>query len=282
MKNFKWILGSFLFVAILFPILFTLYELGYFSPAPKVDIKNNVPTDAPVLRVVADYDFCPYTFFDENKNITGLDVELMNEIGNRLGSKIELTIATWPTCKKLLQSGEAELILGLEIFSNMQGVLKTIPVSTDELMIFGKDKIFDIGALNGKRVAIVANNVIDKIYDLNCEYVSYFTNTDILEAINKGEVDYGVCHSSVAKKIIEKNNLKIYPSIALMYSYPGIGVRDNFPELREKLNYIIADMSREGLIKKLDEKWITDFTNKNTLRDVLTVNSRFYIISLLS
>lgn len=282
MKNFKWILVFFLFVAILFPILFTLYELGYFSPAPKVDIKNNVPTDAPVLRVVADYDFCPYTFFDENNETTGLDVELMNEIGNRLGRKIELTIATWPTCKTLLQSGEAELILGLEIFSNMQGVLKTIPVSTDELMIFGKDKIFDIGALNGKRVAIVANNVIDKIYDLNCEYVSYFTNTDILEAINKGEVDYGICHASVAKMIIEKSGFAIYPSVALMYSYPGIGVRDDLPELREKLNSVIADMSREEVIKRLDEKWIDDFTNKNTLRDVLTVNSRFYIIYFFS
>lgn len=282
MKNLKWIFGTFLFVAILFPVLFTLFELGFFSPSPKVDIKNNVPEDAPVLKVVADYDFSPYTFFDDDKNVSGLDVELMNEIGNRLGRKIELTIATWPACKKLLQSGSAELILGLEIFSNMQGVLKTIPLSTDELMIFGKDKVFDIGALNGKKVAIVANNVIDKIYDLNCEYVSYFTNSDILDAINKGEVDYGICHASVAKKIIEKTKFEIYPSVALMYSYPGIGVRDDLPELREKLNYIIADMSREGLIKKLDEKWITDFTTKHSLREVLSLNFRFYIIYFFS
>lgn len=40
-------------------------------------------------------------------------------------------------------------------------------------------------ALAGKRVALMARSVIISTFDLQCEYVEYNTNTDILEAVRK-------------------------------------------------------------------------------------------------
>lgn len=283
MSKIKYIFISFLTLGLVFPVLFTLYHLGFFSSDPKIDIKSNVSdADAEVLRVVADYDFSPYSFYDKNNEVSGLDVELVNEIANRLGMKSEITFGDWPNCKLMLQEKKADLILGLEIFSHMNGVLKTVAASQDELLIFGKSKINNVADLKGKKVGLMVNSVIERFFDLNCEYVEYFTNTQILEAVESGQIDYGLCHGSVGKKIIEKKKLDLYPSIALMNSYPAIGVRDDLPELRDAITDVITQMSSDGTITALDEKWLVDFTQKRSLVEVFSIESRFYIIYFIS
>lgn len=279
MRKIRIFLTVFLIAGIGLPVLYTLGVLGFFSGDPKVQIHNTVSDpNAPLLRVVADYDFCPYSFSDANGDVTGLDVELINEISNRLGMKVDITFDTWQVCKKRLQNGDADIILGLEIFSHMEGVKKTLAVSEDQLIIFGKQHINNIAALQNKRVGLMVNNVIEKIFDLNCEFVSYYTNTQILEAIESGEIDFGICHGSVGKKIVEKAGLNLVSSAMLMESYPAIGVREDLVELRDQINTIIVQLSDEGFINRLDDKWLVNFVEKRTLKEVIQLESTSYMI----
>ena len=56
---------------------------GTFRAAPKVEIQplNNF---GKTLHVVTDIDYAPYSYIDADGNYQGLDVEMMNEIANRL------------------------------------------------------------------------------------------------------------------------------------------------------------------------------------------------------
>lgn len=279
MRKTKTIFSLFLLIGLVFPIFFTMAEIGIFSKPPRVELLNKVTDpDAPTLRVVADFDFEPYSFYDKNGEVCGLDVELINEIANQLGMKSQITFTDWQNCKNLLQNKEADLILGLEIFSHMNGVLKTVPASKDTLSIFGKTKIHNVAELKDKKVGLMVNSVITRIFDLNCEFVDFYTNTAILEAVDKGIVDFGICHNSVGMKIIEKSTMDLVPSVSLMDSYPAIGVRDDLPELRESINDIIIKMSNDGIISDLDEKWIENFTHTKSLKDVFDKESRFFVI----
>ena len=68
----------------------------------------------------------------------------------------------------------------------MKGTLRTVPVCSDELRVYnGKKEIDSAAALAGKKVALMARSVIAATYDLQCEYVEYNTNTEILEAVEK-------------------------------------------------------------------------------------------------
>lgn len=272
----RFVLINLLVIGLIVPILYTFVTMGTFSHIPKVEIRNTVLDHAPVLRVAADFDFSPYSFYDNNDQITGLDVELINEIANRLGMKAEITFTDWISCKNLLQTKQTDLIMGLEIFSNLEGVLKTIAVSNDQLLVFGKTSINDISALKGQRVGLITNSVIEKIYDLNCEYVPFYTNTQVLDAIEEGVIDYGICHGSVAKKILEKKNYEVFPSISLMNSYPAIGVRGDLPELRDKINDILVQLSNEDFIKKLDTKWLIKYTSHVTFWGVIRSEAKLY------
>lgn len=268
-------------LALLVPAGFTAVQMGVFSDEPPMEITPMYP-DAPTLRVAADYDFCPNAYFNKNGELAGLYIEIITEAANRLERNVVFETGTWMESRGRLENHEADVLLGLEIFSNMEGTLRTIPMCSDELRIYGRDAVDSAGALAGKRVALMVRSVIAATYDLQCEYVEYYTNTDILQAVENGEADYAICHGAVASKIIEKNGFDLQPSLAIAKSFPALAVDEAQPELWAELNGVLQEMSRDGTIGRLQNKWITEFTKNRSFSYVFRNNQGFYVTFLLA
>ena len=266
-------------LALLVPAGFTAVQMGVFSDEPPMEITPMYP-DAPTLRVAADYDFCPNAYFNKNGELAGLYIEIITEAANRLERNVVFETGTWMESRERLENHEADVLLGLEIFSNMEGTLRTI--CSDDLRIYGRDAVDSAGALAGKRVALMVRSVIAATYDLQCEYVEYYTNTDILQAVETGEADYAICHGAVASKIIEKNGFDLQPSLAIAKSFPALAVDEAQPELWAELNGVLQEMSRDGTIGRLQNKWITEFTKNRSISYVIRNNQGFYVTFLLA
>lgn len=265
-------------IALIVPILFTLVRMGVFSADPVVEIQPTAADpDAPVLRIATDYDFCPNSYYNQSGVLSGLYIEIMTEAANRLGMRPVFETGEWLQCRAMLENGEADVLLGLEIFSNMQGTLRTIPICSDDLRVYGRETIDSAAALAGKRVALMARSVIAATYDLQCEYVEYNTNTEILQAVENGEANFGICHEAVASKLIDRDNMHLQPSLSIAKSYPALAVDDAQPQLRDQLNDTLQAMSRDGTIGRLQKKWITNFTRNRSLTYVLQNDRMFYI-----
>ena len=269
-------------VLVVAPVLFTLVQMGLFAGEPTVDIKPTAGPDAPVLRVAADYDFCPNSYYNSNGELSGLYIEIVTEAANRLGMQVEFQTGEWLECRSMLANGDADVLLGLEIFSNMEGTLRTIPLCSDELCVYGKETVDSAATLAGRRVALMARSVIETTYDLQCEYVEYNTNTEILQAVENGEADYAICHSAVSEKLIEKNHLDLRQGLAIAKSFPAMAVSASRPELRTALNEALQSMSRDETIGRLQQKWIDDFTRNRSLRYVLKTNQVLYDMFILA
>ena len=269
-------------VLVVAPVLFTLVQMGLFAGEPTVDIKPTAGPDAPVLRVAADYDFCPNSYYNSNGELSGLYIEIVTEAANRLGMQVEFQTGEWLECRSMLANGDADVLLGLEIFSNMEGTLRTIPLCSDELCVYGKETVDSAATLAGRRVALMARSVIETTYDLQCEYVEYNTNTEILQAVENGEADYAICHSAVSEKLIEKNRLDLRQGLAIAKSFPAMAVSASRPELRTALNEALQSMSQDETIGRLQQKWIDDFTRNRSLRYVLKTNQLLYDMFILA
>ena len=146
---------------------------------------------------------------------------------------------------------------------------------------YGRSRIDSAAALAGKKVALMARSVIATTYDLQCDYLEYSTNTEILEAVEQGEADFGICHGAVATKIIEKNHLHLVPSLVITKSYPALAVHDTQPKLQRMINEVVRDMSEDGTIGRLQNKWITEFARNRSLEYVFHQNEVFYITFIL-
>lgn len=269
-------------LGIFVPVIFTAVQMGVFSKEPVLETEA-MTTDpsAPVFRVAADYDFCPNAYINQKGELSGLYIEIMTEAANRLGIRLEFKTGEWLECRAMLENRSTDVLLGLEIFSNMQGTLRTIPICSDELCVYGKETLSSAAGLAGKRVALMARSVIETTYDLHCEYLEYYTNTDILQAVAQGEADYGICHAAVASKIIERDNFDLKRGVAIAYSFPAIAVDDSQPELNEKLNTVLQEMSVDGTIGRLKTKWLTNFTRDRSLSYVLQNNQLVYVTFFL-
>ena len=279
-KAMKRVLIFLVTLGIIVPILFTAGQMGLFSPEPTVEIEAGITSEsAPVLRIATDYDFCPNSYYNKDGELSGLYVEIMIEVANRLGMRPEFKTADWMGCRKMLTEDEVDVLTGLEIFSNMEGTLRTIPFCSDELRVYGRSRIDS--ALAGKKVALMARSVIATTYDLQCDYLEYSTNTEILEAVEQGEADFGICHGAVATKIIEKNHLHLVPSLVITKSYPALAVHDTQPKLQRMINEVVRDMSEDGTIGRLQNKWITEFARNRSLEYVFHQNEVFYITFIL-
>lgn len=276
-------MGFLLAVGVLIPVLFTAFQMGAFAREPvlETEIRTTDP-DAPVLRVAADYDFCPNSYINSNGDLSGLYIESIIEVANRLGVRLEFKTGEWLECRAMLEQGEADVLLGLEIFSNMQGTLRTIPICSDDLCVYGRESLDSAAGLAGKRVALMVRSVIKTTYDLQCEYVEYYTNTEILQAVENGEVDYGIAHAAVASQIIRKNGFHLKKGLQIAKSYPAMAVDENRPELKEQLNSVLQAMSADGTIGRLKQKWIDEFTKDRSFSYVLQNNRVFYITFFLS
>ncbi|WP_461879019.1 ATP-binding protein [Fusicatenibacter sp.] len=269
-------------IGILAPSLFTAVQMGAFSSEPVLDTQPMTTSpNAPVLRIATDYDFCPNSYYNKKGDLSGLYIEIITEAANRLGMRLEFKTGEWLKCREMLENGDADVLLGLEIFSNMEGTLRTIPMCSDQLCVYGKKTLNSAAGLAGKRVALMARSVIETTYDLQCEYVEYYTNTEILEAVENGDVDYGICHAAVAAKIIDRNDFNLKKGVAIANSFPAMAVDDSRPELKEKLNTVLQEMSMDGTIGHLKTKWLANFTKDRSFSYVLQHNQLFYVTFFL-
>lgn len=176
-----------------------------------------------------------------------------------------------------MQDGEVDVLSGLEIYLNMPGVIKTILMSADTMQVFGKNPVNHVSQLSGKYVAIMKNFVLMTAYDFNCTYVEYPTNTSILAAVEGGDVDYGISHGAVAQDIIQKNHFNIKPGLMLLGSYPAFGISKDQIGLRDEINNYLRQMSHDGTLKKLQEKWMEDYAMDRSLSAVYHRYHIFYI-----
>lgn len=198
--------------------------MGLFRKPIDVDVAPLVRSNSRVLRVAVASDCAPHSFVNKEGQLSGMDIEILYNLASRMQRKPKFFTGDCPTCRKMMQDGEVDVLSGFDIYSNMPGVIKTIPTSADTMQVFGKKPVNHVSQLSGKRVAIMKNSVLMTAYDFNCTYVEYPTNTSILAAVEGGDVDYGISHGAVAQDIIQKNHFNIKPGLILLGSYPAFGI----------------------------------------------------------
>mgnify|MGYP001555754221 FL=1 len=88
-----------------------------------------------VLRAGYDADRLPYTYFNDQGQLVGFDVELLNILAQEMGVTLEFVPFTWDTLKEQLNSGELDIV-------------GTTPLSTHMLMDLDLSDPYTTGLLS--------------------------------------------------------------------------------------------------------------------------------------
>ena len=147
--------------AIVLPIILVLVFAGIyvnlsgtFRTAPKVETQP-LNKFKKTLHVVTDRDYAPYSYIDEQGNYQGLDVEMMNEIANRLQMNLDLSLLDWNDANKVFLGGGADIIMNMEsdLIINNSSLIATLPTTEKQYVVYGRKEISSVAELYGRRVA---------------------------------------------------------------------------------------------------------------------------------
>ena len=251
----------------LFVILY-LYLSEAFKPEPKIEIfpENRFNT---TLHVVTDNDYAPYSFFDRYGNPSGLDVELINEIANRLQMNLDLKLMDWNLANKLFEEGQADLIMNMEsdLIVGRRDIISTIPTTEKQYVIYGRTSVSSVADLYGRRVASL-HRVPGLGLDDEISYVSSYHK--IFEALKSGEYEFAICPIQVGNEFLEEFKLTdFHPSYAVTHVYGSMVLHPEDTMLRVKINAVLIQMQQEGRLDALHRKWISQHYENMTFIEML-------------
>ncbi len=238
------------------------------------------------LRVVTDYDYKPFSYYDVNMNKLGRDVELIAYIANDIGMNLELTMMNWQDALTAFENGEYDVVMTCEesFFNEKEEtMLMTVPVYSDEFFVYGSENLSGISELKGKMIGITATSreaMVLETYGLSKDCFEYATISELMESVIDGSCDCAVLRSSVATPILKSSmDGKVKPMFSIGNSYSCIGVDVNQPDLRDKINDSIRKLSAEGVISKLNTKWIGTAAQDLTFAEF--VKEYYWLIAFL-
>ncbi|MBQ7630658.1 MAG: transporter substrate-binding domain-containing protein [Selenomonadaceae bacterium] len=244
-------------------------NLSYgFKPAPTVEVKAENKFKR-TLYVVTDKDYAPYSYVDANGNYTGLDVELMNEIANRIQMNLDLKLENWTDAVRDFEDGEADLIMNADsdLIVNNPNVIATLPTTEKQYVVYGYREIKSVADLYGRRVASL-HRMSGLGLDDEISYVNSYQK--IFEGLKSGEYEFAICPIQVGNYFLEKFDVDgVFPSYAVMHVYGTLAMHPEDTMLRVKINAALIQMQQEGRLEELDKKWITQRYENMTLSDMI-------------
>ena len=251
---------------------------GIFRDVPKVEIQPR-NTFKKTIHVVTDRDYSPYSYVDENGNYQGYDVELINEIANRLQMNLDLTLMDWNDANKIFLSGGADIIMNMEsdLIINNPNIIATLPTTEKQYVVYGRKNISSVAELYGRRVASL-HKMPGLGLDDEISYVHSYKK--IFDGLKSGEYEFAICPIQVGGGFLEKLDIDgVFPSYAVQHVYGTLAMHPEDTQLRVRVNAVLIQMQQEGRLDALTKKWIINRYENITLEEMIT--SRPWLIALI-
>ena len=248
-------------------LLASLVALGTLSLSPVAQAQSALEgiEKARLIKIAIPTDFPPYGFVGTDLKPQGLDVDMANYIGSKMGVKVELVPVTSANRIAYLQTRKADLVIStLGKNPEREKVIDfTFAYSPFFQAIFGAKSI-NVRSMNdlaGKTVSVTRGAIEDqeltKVAPAGTDIKRFEDNNATVAAFVAGQVQLLATGASVAGAMMQKNpKLEAEYKILLKDSPNFIGVGKGEDALRSRVNAIINDAKASGDLDKMAQKWL--------------------------
>ncbi len=220
-----------------------------------------------VITIATDATWPPMEYIDENSNLVGFDIDLINAIAEEAGLTIELKNTAWDGIFAGLANGAYDAIISsVTITEERKGAMlfsdpyvnagQVLIVKKEATGINGMDDMagLKVGAQNGT----TGDFAIEEYPEI--KRMAYDEIGLAVEDLMNGNIDGVVCDSITASDFVLNNEnyasaLKIAGE-PFTEEYLGIAVQKSKPELVEKINAGLAAVIASGKMDELVGKWL--------------------------
>jgi ABC-type amino acid transport substrate-binding protein len=219
--------------------------------------------EMPTIRVATDATFKPFEYTDDAGNMIGIDIDLMNQIAEKIGVKIEWVNLPFDSALAGISECQYDAVIAAisitderkaaMLFSEpymTAGLVVVVPADNTTINgladLDGKTVAAQLGT-TGEQTAQAIPNVVYKPYD------SY--ELAFLDLANK-QIDAVVADSPVAAGYVKANpdKIKMAGEVFDAADY-GIAICKTNTELQTKINSALSELIAAGVVDDLSKKY---------------------------
>lgn len=215
----------------------------------------------------------PFTYHDDNGELTGLDVELGKAVAEKLGVEAEFQEAAWDSLLIGIDTERFDTVINSVSITDERAEkydfsdpyyyeARRVVVRADDDSIQGPDD------LKGKKIATNTTNAFIPWYEEHgAEVVGIDTSGEAIDLLLSGRVDFVGTSVPVLNSYLEEHPDaadKVKEAFVIPDSEDTIAipVRKGEPEFLNAINTALAELREEGTLKEISEKYLGgDYTN---------------------
>ena len=213
-----------------------------------------------------DATFVPMGYTDENDQIVGFDIDVAQEVCDRLGVELVKQPINWDTKETDLDLGKIDCIWnGLSVSPARAEAMNLSEAYMQNDMIFtvmNDGKYTSSSQLEGKVVAVQNGSTAQEILEgsdigKKVAVTAIATNVEALQQLELGLVDAVFLDSVVANYLITTTgkNYTILPETVGEQEEYAVGFRKKDCALRDKVQSILSEMKADGKLAEISTKW---------------------------
>ena len=223
------------------------------------------------IKIAIPTDYPPYGFVGVDLQPQGLDVEMAQLIGQKLGVKVELIPVSSPNRVPYLQTKKVDLVIStLGRNAEREKVIDfTHAYAPYYQAVFGPKSlsIKTFNDLSGKTISATRGSLEDteltKLAPAAAQIKRFEDSSSTIAAYVAGQVQLVATGASVATAMIQKNpQLGAEFKLLIKDSPCFIGVAKGEDSLRAKVNEVIVAAHKAGDLERLSQKWLARSTGE--------------------
>lgn len=215
----------------------------------------------------------PFTYHDDNGELTGLDIELGKALADKLGVEVEFQEAAWDSLLIGIDTERFDTVINSVSITDERAEkydfsdpyyyeARRVVVRADDDSIHGPED------LNDKKIATNTTNAFIPWYEeRGVEVVGVDTSGEAIDLLLSGRVDFVGINVPVLNAYLQEHPDaagKVKEAFVIPNSEDviAIPVRKGEPEFLDAINAALAELREEGTLKEISEKYLGgDYTN---------------------
>lgn len=215
----------------------------------------------------------PYKPFEigQPPDITGFDIDVLNEIANRIGLPVTYQDTPFDTIFRDLAQGKFDVTAAATTITpeREQKVDFTDPYyGTDQsLVVLPDSDIATVDDLAGTTVAAQSGTTGEEYAEDETDASDvrgYPEGPDAINALKAGQVDAVVIDQGVADDAVAAGGVKVATVIPTGEFY-GFALKEDSDALREQMNQALKEMKDDGTLNQLYQKYFQQDAPKSVL-----------------
>ena len=216
------------------------------------------------LTMATSPDFPPYESTDDNGNVVGIEIEIMQKIAEKLNLELQIDTMDFDSALLAVEQGKSDMaVAGITVTDDRKKVMNFTDSYTTAVQVIvvpdGSDVTLD--NLGEKQIGTQRGTTgyLFTVDDYGEDHVTgYDTYTTVVQALLNGQIDCIVMDDAVAKAYVAKNpGLKILDTAYVEEQY-AFAVNKANDALTTAVNDTLKELIADGTVQDIIDQWIKE------------------------